>query len=93
MLTIDNFIETAIARLSSDASTMSSNFYVDLRDSDRQRITQAFVDQCIALCRSRGVSAERSGDGLLVHVDLQTCYMNASQSYQFNVSLNYARTI
>ncbi len=89
---LDGFIETAINRLSSEAGTMSSNFYVDLRDSDRQRITQSFVDQCINLCNSRGIRAERSGDGLFIHVDLHSCYMNSKQSELFNTALNYTRT-
>lgn len=93
MVQIDNFIETAINRLSSDVGSMSSNFYVDLRDSERQRITQSFVEQCIALCNSRGIKAERNGDGLLIHVDLQSCYLNARQSALFNTALSYTRSM
>ncbi|QIZ46678.1 hypothetical protein DWV07_07145 [Dickeya zeae] len=93
MRQIDNFIETAINRLSSEAGTMSSNFYVDLRDASRQRITQSYVNQCIDLCNSRGISAERSGDGLLIHVDLQSCYLNANQSMLFNTAINYTRSM
>lgn len=93
MQQIDNFIETAINRLSSEAGTMSSNFYVDLRDANRQRITQSYVDQCINLCNSRGIRAERSGDGLFIHVDLQSCYLNSSQSELFNTAINYTRSM
>ncbi len=72
---------------------MSSNFYVDLRDASRQRITQSYVDQCINLCNSRGIRAERSGDGLLIHVDLQSCYLNSNQSRLFNAAISYTRSM
>lgn len=93
MREIDDFIETAINRLANEAGTMNCNFYVDLRNSDRQRITQSYVEQCINLCRSRGINAERSGDGLLVQVDLQCCYLNSVQSVLFNAAINYARSV
>lgn len=93
MREIDDFIETAINRLSSEAGAMNSNFYVDLRGASRQRITQSYVDQCINLCASRGISAERSGDGLHIHVDLNSCYLNSNQSMLFNAAINYARSI
>lgn len=93
MQQIDNFIETTINRLSSESGTMSSNFYVDLRDDGRQRITQNYIDQCINLCASRGISAERSGDGLLIHVNLQYCYLNSKQSILFNTAINHTRSI
>lgn len=88
---LDGFIETTINRLSSESGTMRSNFYVDLRDSNRIRITQGYVDQCISLCNSRGIQAQRNGDGLIVHIDLNTCYLNSRQSELFNTALHYTR--
>ncbi len=41
MQQIDSCIETTINRLSSEAGTMVSNFYLDLRSPGRQRITEA----------------------------------------------------
>ena len=55
MQQIDSCIETTINRLSSEAGTMVSNFYLDLRSPGRQRITEKLVEQSIDLCRSRGI--------------------------------------
>ncbi len=43
MQQIDSCIETTINRLSSEAGTMVSNFYLDLRSPGRQRITEKLV--------------------------------------------------
>ncbi|KEZ27348.1 hypothetical protein D5S10_23285 [Pseudomonas savastanoi] len=95
MRDIDNCIETTINRLSSDAGSMRSTFYFDLRTSNpgRQRITDKLADQSIALCRTRGIDAERDGDGLRVTIDLRSCYLNPSQSELFNVALGYTRSV
>jgi len=93
MQQIDSCIEITINRLSSNAGTMDSNFYLDLRAPGRQRITEKLVEQSIKLCRSRGISAEREGDGLVVMVDLRTCYLNPSQAEMFNVAIGYTRSV
>ncbi len=49
MQQIDSCIETTINRLSSEAGTMVSNFYLDLRSPGRQRITEKLVEQSINL--------------------------------------------
>lgn len=90
MREIDNFIDTTIVRLSGETGRFTSDFYVDLREY-QQRITQNLVAQCIALCESRGLSAQRSGDGLKVHVDLNQCVFNSSQSTDFARALAYTR--
>jgi hypothetical protein len=94
MAQIDRFIDTAIARLSSEDAPMLSHFYVDLRTltPERQRITDKFVDQSISLCNSRGIQAERSGDGLTITIHLNSCYLNPTQSANFNIALDYTRS-
>lgn len=93
MAQIDGFIDTAIARLSGEDAPMLSRFYVDLRTltPERQRITEKFVDQSISLCNSRGIKAERNGDGLTITINLNSCYLNPQQSANFNTALNYTR--
>jgi len=89
---IDGFINTAIHRLSSESGSTVSHFYVDLR-SYQQRITQNLVDQCVRLCQSRGLSSERQGDGLIVTVNLNSCFLNPNQALQYNAALTYTRTV
>lgn len=74
---------------------LTSNFYLDLRDiyPDRQRITDKLVAQAIDLCQSRGIQADRSGDGLTIVVDLYRCYLNPRQAADFNTALDYTRTV
>jgi hypothetical protein len=91
MTQIDSFIDTSISRLSSEAAPTRSSFYVNLRDF-QQRITQNLVDQCQELCASRGLYAERQGDGLVVTVDLSSCYLNHAQSMAYNSALAYTRS-
>jgi len=74
------------------AGITRSSFYVDLR-SLQQRITQNLVDSCIQMCSSRGLYAERSGDGLVVTVDLNTCLLNGQQSALYNTALAYTRQV
>lgn len=92
MQQIDSFIDTTINRLSSEGGTTQSSFYVDLR-SFQQRITQNLVAQCIAFCASRGLHAERNGDGLVITVNLNSCFLNPSQSVAYNTALAYTRNI
>lgn len=92
MYQIDGFIDTAINRLSSEAGSTVSHFYVDLR-SYQQRITQNLVDQCVSVCLSRGLLAERQGDGLTVTVNLNTCFLNPNQALAYNTALAYTRTV
>jgi len=92
MQQLDSFIDTTINRLSSHAGTTRSSFYVNLREL-QQRITQNLVDNCVELCRTRGLRAERSGDGLTIHVDLDTCLLNIQQSAAYNLALAYTRNM
>ena len=92
MREVDNFIDTTINRLASESGSTSSAFYVDLR-SFQQRITQNLVNQCMDICESRGLYAERKGDGLVVTVNLNSCFLNPSQSIAYNTALNYTRTM
>ncbi|ATG93104.1 hypothetical protein QRO08_09700 [Paracidovorax citrulli] len=89
---LDDFIDTTINRMSGESGVKTGRFYVELR-SLQQRVTQNLVDQCIALCARRGLQAERDGDGLIVHVNLDTCALNPQQSAAYNVALNYTRRI
>ena len=91
MRDVDGFIDATIARLSSEAGTTRSNFYVDMR-TYQQRITQNLVDQCTAVCESRGLVVTRNGDGLIVTVDLQTCFFNPEQSKVYQMALSYTRS-
>lgn len=92
MQQIDSFIDTTINRLSSESGYTDSSFYVDLR-SFQQRITQNLVNQCIEVCASRGLHAERKGDGLVITVNLNTCFLNPNQSIAYNTALAYTRTV
>lgn len=92
MQQIDSFIDTTINRLAGESGTTNSSFYVDLR-SFQQRITQNLVAQCIALCASRGLHAERNGDGLVITVNLNSCFLNPSQSVAYNTALAYTRNV
>jgi len=92
MSQIDSFIDTTISRLSGEAGTVQSTFYVDLR-SFQKRITQNLVQQCLDVCASRGVYAERVGDGLNVTVNLNSCFLTPMQSNAYNLALAYTRQI
>lgn len=92
MRDVDGFIDATLTRLASEAGTTRSNFYVDLR-SYQQRITQNLVEQCTAVCESRGLVVTRNGDGLVVTVDLQTCFFNPDQAKAYQMALNYTRSI
>lgn len=92
MQQVDSFIDTTINRLSGEAGSTRSSFYVDLR-AFQQRITQNLVDSCTQLCNSRGLTAERNGDGLVVTVDLDRCLLNYQQSALYNAALAYTRQV
>lgn len=92
MRDIDGFIDNAITRLASESGSTRSTYYVDLR-SYQQRITQNLVEQCTTICNSRGLKAERSGDGLMVTVDLHSCFFNPVQARAYEMALNYTRTM
>lgn len=91
---LDQFIDTAINRLSSEDGTMVSQFFIDLRAhfSDRQRITQKLINDVITLCESRGLDATvDSRSNLLITVSLNRCRFNPSQAATFNAALAYTR--
>jgi hypothetical protein len=90
MQQLDSFIDVTINRLASEAGSTRSSFYVDLR-TFQQRITQNLVAQCTAICASRGLHAERNGDGLVITVDLNLCFLNPNQSILYNTALAYTR--
>lgn len=92
MQEIDGFIDTTINRLSGESGSMHSTFYIDLR-SYQDRITQRLVEDTINICQSRGLNAERSGDGLRVDVNLNSCFMNPKQAEHFNLALDHTRTM
>lgn len=91
MREVDDFIDATISRLSSEDGTTRSNFYVDLR-SYQQRVTQNLIDQCTDTCTSRGLSVRRNGDGLVITVDLHTCFFNPGQAKAYQLALNYTRS-
>ncbi|ARW18357.1 hypothetical protein [Komagataeibacter europaeus] len=91
MRQIDDFIDAALDRLSSEHGVTISRFYVDLR-SYQQRITPRLVEQCVGICEARGLYAERQGDGLYVVVDLNTCFLNPSQALVFSTALAFTRS-
>ncbi len=93
MQQIDSCIETTINRLSSEAGTMVSNFYLDLRSPGRQRITEKLVEQSIKSCRSRGIYAEREGNGLLVRVRSENVLSESGQAEMFNIAIGYTRSV
>ena len=92
MQQIDGFIETTINRMAGESGSVRSTFYVDLR-SLQQRITQNLVSQCMSACQSRGLHAERNGDGLIVTVDLNHCYLNPQQTAMYNIALAHTRMV
>lgn len=91
MRQIDDFIDAALDRLSGAQGVTVSCFYVDLR-SYQQRITPKLVEQCVRICESRGLGAERDGDGLHVTVDLDTCFLNPSQAVIYRTALAFTRS-
>lgn len=92
MREIDNMIDAAINRLAGENGSKVSNFFVDLRDYQK-RITQNLITQCIDACHSRGLNAERHGDGLSITVHLDHCSLNPRQAVAFSTALNYTRAI
>lgn len=92
MREIDEFIDTGINRLSGPQGQLTSNFYVDLR-SYQTRITQNLENHCISLCNSRGITAQRIGDGLSITVDLNSCFLNSAQAQAYNIALSYTRNV
>ncbi|MGP5327773.1 hypothetical protein [Vreelandella titanicae] len=95
MQQIDTCIYTTINRLSGESGSMESKFYIDLfaAHPDRKRITEKLVEESISLCRSRGIGAEVSGDGLMVTINLYSCYLSPEQAKLFNTALDYTRTM
>ena len=91
MRQIDDFIDVAIDRLSGEEGVAVSRFYIDLRDY-QQRITPKLVEQCVSVCESRGLSAERQGDGLHIIVNLNSCLMNHSQAVAYRTALAFTRS-
>lgn len=92
---LDQFIDTAINRLSSEHGTMVSQFFIDPRThfGDRKRVTQKLINEVIALCESRGLNATvDSMKNLLVTVNLNCCRFNPSQAALFNTALSYTRS-
>ncbi|MCP1237843.1 hypothetical protein NKW55_14815 [Gluconobacter kondonii] len=79
---IDNMIESAIFRLAGESGNSISTFYVDLRNY-QQRVTEKLVSDCISLCNSRGIDAERQGSGLSIKVNLETCHLTPMQAKSF----------
>ncbi len=92
MSEIDSFIDAAINRLSCGSGTDESMFYVDLHQY-QQRITQRLVQECISRCQSRGLRAYHEGSGLSIVVNLKNCVLTPSQAQQYNVALNYTRSV
>jgi len=93
---IDQFIGTAINRLSSENGSMVSHFFLDLRTifPDRQRITQKLLDDAISVCASRGIHAQTDQmNNLLISVNLASCRLNYQQAEAFDAALAYARQI
>jgi len=92
MSQLDSFIDAAISSMSGERGTFVKSFFIDLR-SLQQRITTQLVDSSIAICASRGLRAERNGDGLVVTVNLHTAFLNPSQTIAFNTALAYTREV
>jgi hypothetical protein len=90
MSDVDGFINNAINRLASENGSTTSNYYVDLR-SYQKRVTQNLIDQCSAICHSRGLKTQHDGDGLVVTVNLHTCFLNPQQTKAYDLALNYTR--
>ena len=89
---IDTFIDTAIDRFSGDTMREVSKFHVDLREY-QQRITSNLVNNCIDVCESRGLKAERNGDSLVVTVKLDSCFFSVTQANRYRNVLDYARRV
>ena len=95
MKILDQFIDTAINRLSNERGSMVSEFFIDLRAHfERTRVTQKLIDDTIALCNSRGLHAKvDSMNNLLITVHLDNCRFNPQQSAAFNTALLYTRQV
>lgn len=94
MQIIDDFIDTAIDRLSCEDGVMVSYFYLDVREifPDRQRITQNLIDSSIDTLESRGLIIERVvGTTINITVNLHKCLFNHYQSKNYSVALSYVR--
>ena len=91
MADIDAMIDSAIFRLAGETGSAVSTFYVDLRNYQR-RITDKLVLECISLCNSRGIHAERIGDGLSITINVDTCYLNPSQARDFTSAVTFTQS-
>lgn len=91
MKDIDTCINTSINRLSKDESLTNHVYYIDLHKYQK-RITKKLINSCIETCNDRGLTAERTKDGLNVYIDLNTCTLRTDQADAYNTSLLYART-
>lgn len=91
----DDFINTAIARLSSGSCEMVGYYFVDLRMvfSDRQRITQNLIENAVNVFNSRGLGVTVNGALINVTVDLNRCYLSHQQSLDFSTALTHARVV
>ena len=57
-------------------------------------ISMQQIDSCIETTINRLSSeAGREGNGLLVRVDLRTCYLNPGQAEMFNIAIGYTRSV
>lgn len=90
MRDIDDMIDSTILRLAGETGSAVSTFYVDLRSYQR-RITEKLVSECISLCSSRGIHAERIGDGLSITINLDRCYLNPSQARDFSSAVTFTQ--
>ena len=95
MQQIDTCIYTTINRLSGEGGSMESKFYIDLfaAHPDRKRMTEKLVGESISLCQSRGISAEANGDGLMITINLNSCFMSPDQAKEFNAALHHTRSM
>jgi len=91
MADIDDMIDSTIFRLAGETGSSVSTFYVDLRNYQR-RITDKLVSECISLCNSRGIYAERIGDGLSITINVDTCYLNPSQARAFTSAVTFTQS-
>lgn len=89
---LDVFIETTINRLSGPSATQVGTYCVDLR-TFQQRITEKLVQSCMQACEARHINAERSGDNLILTVNLDRCVMNQRQAAQYNLALEHTRVV
>lgn len=84
---INDFIYTAINRLSTADPIMSSRFFFTISDiyPERQRITPNLLNEITEYLDFRNIKHSIIGQDINIYIDLSECALNVDQAKAFNI--------